>query len=113
RCLVRPSPRVEALSRLGVELVTGDVCHCVQLHDALRDCDGVFHLAAKTAALRREELFQTNAYGSFLIAQACAGQQTPPRLILVSSIAAAGTAIAGRSRREDDASRPVSNYGRS
>jgi nucleoside-diphosphate-sugar epimerase len=110
---VRPSPRVEALAQLGVELVTGDVCDCVPLRDALRGCDYVFHLAGKTSALRRQELFQTNAYGSFLIAQACARQTTPPRLIVVSSIAAAGTAIAGRLRREDDASRPVSDYGRS
>jgi nucleoside-diphosphate-sugar epimerase len=113
RCLVRPSARTEPLVKLGVDLVTGDVCDPDHLGQTLHDCDYVFHLAGKTSAVTRDELYRTNVYGSYIVAQACARQLTPPRLLLVSSLAAAGTAIAGRLRREDEVSRPVSEYGRS
>jgi nucleoside-diphosphate-sugar epimerase len=96
-----------------VELVLGDVCDADLLRGALRECDWVFHLAGKTSANSRQQLYHTNAYGSFVVAQSCAAQTTPPRLIIVSSLAAAGTAIAGRQRRDDERSRPVSEYGRS
>jgi nucleoside-diphosphate-sugar epimerase len=113
RCLVRPSLRIEPLLGLGVDLVSGDVCDPDQLCRAVRHCDWVFHLAAKTSAIRRQELYRTNAFGSFVVAQSCARQTTPPRLVVVSSLAAAGTAIAGRLRSDHDSSRPVSEYGRS
>jgi nucleoside-diphosphate-sugar epimerase len=113
RCLVRPSPRVEPLRKLGVELVSGDLASAGDLRPALRCCDVVYHLAARTSALTRRELYQTNVAGSAAVARACAGQLTPPTLVVVSSIAAAGTAVAGRDRGDADPPRPVSEYGRS
>jgi nucleoside-diphosphate-sugar epimerase len=111
--VVRPSPRVEPLRRLGVELVSADLAAAGDLRPAVRGCDVVYHLAARTSALTRRELYQTNVAGSAAVARACAGQLTPPTLVVVSSIAAAGTAVAGRQRGDADRPRPVSEYGRS
>jgi nucleoside-diphosphate-sugar epimerase len=113
RCLVRLSPRVAPLQQLGVELFPADLRATSDLRSAVRGCDVVYHLAGKTSALTRQELYQTNARGSFVLARACAAQDSPPPLIVVSSLAAAGTAIAGRPRREEDRAHPVSDYGRS
>jgi nucleoside-diphosphate-sugar epimerase len=45
--------------------------------------------------------------------QACAEQATPPALVAVSSVAAAGPAPLGQVRSENDPPAPISNYGRS
>jgi nucleoside-diphosphate-sugar epimerase len=47
------------------------------------------------------------------MAAACAAQTTPPTLVVVSSLAAAGPAENGHPRVESETPRPVSNYGRS
>ena len=44
---------------------------------------------------------------------ACAQRTTPPTVVVVSSITAAGPALGDEPRREDELPRPVSNYGRS
>ena len=115
-CLLRESSRQLTLpsQRLSnLEWVIGDLSDVRQLRQWLRDCDVVYHLAGCTSARFRSELYHTNVDGSAALARACAEQPHPPRLILVSSLAAAGTSIAGRMRFEHDASRPVSEYGRS
>ncbi len=113
RCLVRPSPRTEPLRRLGVQLVNADLSQPSDLRAAVNNCEMVFHLAAKTSAVTRQELYRTNVDGTAAVARACAMQTSPPALVFVSSVAAVGTAIAGRRRREGDRPRPVSEYGRS
>ena len=47
------------------------------------------------------------------MAKACAAQTTPPALVVVSSLAAAGPAPEDRPRVETDPVRPTSDYGRS
>ncbi len=113
RCLVRQRSSTTALASLDVELAVADLDNPQELDRWVQDCDLVFHLAGRTSALKREDLFRTNALGSQAIAEACAKKLTPPTLIVVSSLAAAGTGVAGRPRDISDRIRPVSEYGRS
>jgi nucleoside-diphosphate-sugar epimerase len=113
RCLVRASSRTQHLAAAGAELVCGSFDQPELLDEALRGADTVFHLAALTAALTAEELFRVNERGCRAIAEACSRQPRPPRLVIVSSVAAAGPIPRGQIRVESDPDAPISNYGRS
>ncbi|MFQ5698961.1 MAG: NAD-dependent epimerase/dehydratase family protein [Myxococcota bacterium] len=108
--LVRSSSRVDALRRSGVTLVTGDVLDRGSLEAAVRGVDVVFHLAGLVRALRAHELDRVNRDGVRHLVEACASRQSPPALVLVSSLAAAGPSE-DRPRVESDPPRPVSSYG--
>jgi len=113
RCLVRPSSDTERLSEIGATLVEGDVTDAGGLEDAVANVDLVFHLAGLTTALNKAAMYKTNAEGAGLVAAACARRQTPPTLIVVSSVAAAGPTERDAIRVESDPVAPVSDYGRS
>ncbi len=112
-CLVRKTSRVEQLEPLGVRLAYGDVADGDGLSHAVAGAEVVFHAAGCTTALDRREYFAVNAEGTRRIAQACAEQATPPVLVVVSSLAAAGPSPGDRPRTEEDPPQPVSAYGRS
>ncbi len=113
RALVRATSRTAALERLGAELARGDVCDPSTLTAAVDGCDVVVHLAGAVKALRPSEFFRANGEGTRHVANACANAARPPRLVYVSSLAAAGPSPEGRPRREDDPLEPVSCYGES
>lgn len=113
RCLVRPTSDVERLSALGATLVEGDVTKADGLDEAVAGVDVVFHLAGLITSLSQAEMMQANASGTELVAAACARRETPPAMILLSSVAAAGPAARDAIRVENDPLAPVSNYGHS
>jgi nucleoside-diphosphate-sugar epimerase len=112
-CLVRPTSNLAALAPWPVRFVPGDITDLANLETAVAGCDVVFHLAGVTTALRRADMFRVNADGVANVAQACATRLTPPKLILVSSLAASRPARDGRAVCESDDPAPVSTYGRS
>jgi nucleoside-diphosphate-sugar epimerase len=112
-CLVRPTSCTDRLDSLAVKLAYGDVGDPASLVAAMRGEDVVFHLAGLTKALAYEELLRVNELGTRNVAKACADQASPPVLVLVSSLAAAGPSPTDRPRLETDPACPVSNYGRS
>src|SRR5262245_3824487 len=112
-CLVRNPARAEALSRLGARLVQGDVRDAQSVRTAVGDTQIVYHLAGIISAFHSQEMTATNVTAFRNVAEACADRSTPPTILYVSSLAAAGPAIAGRPRVESDPAAPVSNYGRS
>ena len=112
RALVREPSRAGELSRLGVELVAGDVSRPETLPPAVGGVDAVVHLAGLVKAVTREELFEVNAGGTRALARAVAAEGRA-RFVLVSSLAAAGPSRPSRPRTEDDPARPVSQYGES
>jgi dihydroflavonol-4-reductase len=112
-CLVRKTSHVEQLQALGVRLALGDVTDMDSLPAAVAGQQIVFHLAGRTLALRDRQFYEVNRRGAAHMAKACAGQSSPPVLVFVSSLAAAGPAIDGRPRVESDTPQPVSHYGRS
>lgn len=111
--LVRKSSDTSRLKTLGVRLVEGDVLRPESLSAALHSVDLVVHLAGKTRARRAAELYDVNQQGTHNVAAACAQAAAPPRLIVVSSLAAAGPGTVGEPRSEQQSCEPVSNYGRS
>ena len=113
RCLVRPTSGIDRLRSWGAELYVGDVTDRDSLPSAFEGVDIVYHLAGVTKALDREVMIRVNELGARHVAEACAAQATPPVLVAVSSLAAAGPCAIDRLRNESDPPRPVSVYGRS
>lgn len=111
--LVRKTSPLDRLRSLGIKLVYGDVTDGPSLAAAVRDVQTVYHLAGCTLALRAERYYQINEQGVRNLAEVCAAQDTPPVLVTVSSLAAAGPAPDDRLRTPDDPPAPVSHYGRS
>ena len=113
RCLVRPGA-TPATPRKGVSLVTGTLDAPASYREALAGCDAVFHLGGLVAAPRKEDLFRVNGTGTQLLADACGSLPSPPRLVFMSSLAAAGPPPKGHSLRdENDGPACISQYGAS
>jgi len=112
-CLVRKTSNRTALEQLGVSFAVGDINSVDSLAAPIANVDIVFHLAAMLKAPWRPDFLTTNADGARNVAAACARAATPPTLVAVSSIAAAGPSEHGRPRTESIEPRPVSKYGRS
>ena len=113
RCLVRSGSSRPWLTDCAVEFFEGDITQPETLPPAVAGCDAVMHLAGRTLALSYDRFLEVNARGVRHIALACARQPTPPTLVVVSSLAAAGPAEQGQPRVESEPPRPVSHYGRS
>jgi nucleoside-diphosphate-sugar epimerase len=109
--LVRPTSECGELLALDVELAHGDVTQADTLVGAVAKADVVFHLAGLVKAFSLAEFLRVNEEGTRNLAEACAGRTTPPVLVAVSSLAAAGPSPDGRPRTEHDPVQPVSNYG--
>ncbi len=111
-CLVRETSNLTALDSLGVRYVFGDVRDKESIRTAMRGVETVYHLAGLATAFRLRDLMQVNYEGFHNIVTACAACGTPPVLVSVSSLAAAGPSPPGQIRTEFDPPRPVSNYGK-
>ncbi len=112
-CLVRRHSHVGPLEALGVRLCRGDVNDAESLRSAVASQDVVYHLAGRTGAVHRKHFYAVNEAGTRTVAEVCAARNTPPVLISVSSLAAAGPSAPDRPHTEADPSVPVSHYGRS
>ena len=112
-CLVRETSQCSGLHDLDVRLAKGDVTDVGSLETALRSVDVVYHLAGLTKSLAVQTLMETNGEGVRNVSCVCARQRSPPTLVLVSSLAAAGPSGKEELRTERDEPQPVSNYGRS
>lgn len=112
-CLVRKTSRVDHLRPLGVRLVYGDLDDREALRAAAAGQAVVYQVAGTTRTLRASDFQPINGPGVGNVAEACAAQESPPVLVVVSSLAAAGPSPTGRPRTETDPVEPVSYYGRS
>lgn len=110
-CLIRKRSRAAQLEPFDPHFVLGDVTEPDSFRSALEGVDTVYHLAGATKALKASRLWEINEQGTRNVAGACAALDSPPLLIHVSSLAAAGPATAERPLTETDPVRPVSNYG--
>lgn len=113
-CLIRSASRADELRGERVGLVTGDVTDRAGVSRAIAASEAgvVFHLAGLVRAANAGVFLRVNEGGTRAVAAACAEQVTPPVLVLVSSLAAAGPSGTG-ARVESDPPLPVSGYGRS
>lgn len=111
-CLLRPSADRAALEALGARCVIGDMTDAASLAPAMRGVDGVIHAAAMLKAPWRPEFASSNINGTANMVAACASMPTPPPLVVVSSLAAAGPAPTAAPRTESMPAMPLSIYGR-
>jgi nucleoside-diphosphate-sugar epimerase len=114
RCLIRPTADAGHLARPGIVRVAGTLEDPAGYRHALQGCDTVLHLAGAVAARSKAAMLRVNGRGTARLADACAAVESPPRLVAVSSLAAAGPPRPDRAYRdEEDPPAPVSIYGRS
>ncbi|MEU2283712.1 NAD(P)-dependent oxidoreductase [Streptomyces sp. NPDC013178] len=107
--LVRPETAPDAVRRLSAAGVHPTRARAA----ALRECDTVVHLAAATRAPTARDFHRANVAGARALFGAAAALDTPPTVVLCSSLAAAGPSTPARPRTESDPPAPVSDYGRS
>ena len=111
--LVRRSSKVDALRKLGVRIAVASLETGDGVQEAAEGVDVVQHVAGITKARTEEDYLRGNAETTRMLASVLARQKRPPRLVLCSSLAAAGPARIGKPRTEDEQPAPVSMYGRS
>ncbi|MBI5838155.1 MAG: NAD-dependent epimerase/dehydratase family protein [Candidatus Eisenbacteria bacterium] len=112
--LVRPAGKRALLESLGARLVPGDLSDRKALEEAVRHAHVVHHVAAVVRARDPREFERSNVEGTRLLLEVCASRPGgAPRVVLVSSLAAAGPSPDGRPLTEDDTPHPVTAYGRS
>jgi nucleoside-diphosphate-sugar epimerase len=117
RVLVRPTTDRRFLEGTGVAYVEGDVgaegpSAEAALARAAEECDIVYHVAGVVRAPSRKVYERVNAEGTRRMAIAAA-RAGVPRILLVSSQAAAGPTPTERPLDESDPERPVTTYGES
>lgn len=113
RALVRSPAKAGLLPRDGVEPVAGSLTDIDRWQPALAGCDAVFHCAGLVAARRKADLTAVNGVAVGRLADTCAAAETPPVLVHLSSLAAAGPVPRDGVRDEADPASPVSAYGAS
>lgn len=114
--LLRPTSDRRFIEALlpRVEVCPGDVTEPATLPPALRGVTHVVHCAGLTKAFRHEDFHRVNEQGTRnLVAAANAPPATLQRFVHLSSLAAGRPATAEAPAREDEPSRPVTEYGRS
>ena len=111
--LVRRSSKVDALMQLGVRITVADLHTGDGVNEAVQGVEVVQHVAGLTKARSEEDYLRGNAETTRMLASVLARQKRPPRLIVCSSLAAAGPARIGKPRTETEREAPVSMYGRS
>ena len=96
-----------------MEVRSGSLTDPGSLKTALAGVTHVLHCAGKTKAVDRQEYWSVNTEGTRHVVQAIAGNPAVQRLVLISSLAAAGPGTRETPALEDGEPRPVSEYGRS
>jgi nucleoside-diphosphate-sugar epimerase len=99
-------------ARFEVEVRIGSIGDPESLRKAMAGITHVVHCAGATKARRNAEFYEVNQVGTQNVVSAVNAQKVT-RLIHISSLAAAGPAVAEKPAREDDPPRPVSVYGES
>lgn len=111
--LVRSPAKAAGLEARGVRLVAGDLHSESAIRDAVRGQNVVYHAAALVAAKDEAEFLHANRDGTANVVRAMEQVAPYARLVLVSSLAAAGPAALGIPRTVDHPDAPVTMYGRS
>ncbi|MHB8093854.1 MAG: NAD-dependent epimerase/dehydratase family protein [Candidatus Aminicenantales bacterium] len=107
--LVRDPRRLGELARKsGLRVLEGDLSAVPPLPSSI---DVVYHLAGLTKASKSNSYYTVNQKGTASLFAKLLDQPRPPRVVLLSSLAACGPCTPEGPIREDDPPRPVSPYG--
>lgn len=108
--LVRDPVRAAALEGKGVRFLRGDLFSLPPLPAGI---DIVFHLAGRTRSLKTADYYTVNHEGTASLFRRLKAGSGRPKVIYLSSLAAAGPSINGTPVKESDPPHPVTHYGRS
>lgn len=109
--LVRDLSNKKWLEGRDIHCLEGDLESLPSLPE---DVDIIFHLAGSTKARKPADYYTVNQGGSASLFQTLADRGLRPRrLVLLSSLAAAGPSRSGRPVRESDPPQPLTPYGHS
>jgi nucleoside-diphosphate-sugar epimerase len=111
--LVRSPQKAHRLAQLGVRQVAGDLRHPGAVAEAVKEQDVIYHVAGLIAARSSREFYQANREATAALVRQAEAVPSPPRFVLVSSLAAAGPAAPGQPLTGAEPPRPVTEYGRS
>jgi nucleoside-diphosphate-sugar epimerase len=112
RLLLRQPGKLPGQLRQKVEVVEGDLASGEALAQLVQGCGTLLHVAGLVRAGAAQDFFTTNALGTQrLVEQASLHGQ--PRLVYVSSLAAAGPSREVAGKAPEDPPEPISAYGRS
>ena len=106
--LARSPDQEPALREKEVRPLRGDLFSIPALPAGL---DVVFHIAGKNRSLNSADYYTVNREGTASLFQALGRLRDRPKVIVLSSQAAAGPSWDGRPVRESDPPRPVTPYG--
>ncbi len=113
---VRPGRTLpnEIASRCGeVTYRTIDFQSVPSLVQTLEGVDTIVHSAGRVSARNYREFLETNRNATLHLFEAASRLKKPPRILLISSIAASGPRTGDQVRSTDDRPEPISLYGRS
>jgi dihydroflavonol-4-reductase len=109
--LVRDLHKKKWLEGRDIHCLEGNLHRLPSLPDGI---DYVFHLAGTTKAHKSADYYTVNQEGSASLFKTLASLPRPPRKVVVlSSLAAAGPSESGQAVKETDPARPLTPYGRS
>lgn len=99
---MRDAGRAADLVALGVEPVTGDLHNANALRQLLEGSDAVIHGAGAVRGASQADFDRVNVEGTAAVLEAAAALDPPPRLLLLSSLAAREPQLSwyARSKRE-------------
>ena len=113
-CIERPGARSRWLLGLAIDYRGIGLEDVRALREACGGADVVFHLAALTSARSPREYYLVNTEGTARILQSAAAHNGgAPRVVLLSSLAAAGPCRNGEPLSPDTVPMPLSHYGHS
>lgn len=110
--LVRTAAKARGLAERGVAIAAGALDDPAALRGAAANQDVIYHLAGLVAARSEAEFLAVNRDGTRDLL-AAAQQSGRPRIVYVSSLAAAGPSARGSTRHGNEPSTPLTAYGRS
>ncbi len=109
--LVRDLQNPKWLEGREIHFLEGDLRSLPSIPE---DVDTIFHLAGSTKVRKPADYYTVNQEGSASLFQALVDQNlSPRRLVVLSSLAAAGPSRTDRAVQEDDPPQPLTPYGRS
>ena len=106
--LVRNPDKEPSLLKKEVRVLRGDLFSIPALPAGL---DIVFHLAGKTRSLNSGGYYTVNQEGTASLFRTLLRLKERPKVVLLSSQAAAGPSLEGRPVKETDPPRPITAYG--
>lgn len=111
--VVRTAQAADVFSGTGIDVHVGTFGDEAFIRRVCAEASHVFHLAGVVAPFSPAHTFHVNVEMTSRLAAGLSSLRSPPVLVYVSSLAAAGPAIDGKPRRESDRCDPRSIYGRS